>query len=73
MKKFEGMTSFFSLRFIHHQQALCIKSLKMKHVMDTVITAPNFIRASAINHRESVALLEVENEYGEVIYYTNVR
>jgi hypothetical protein len=34
----------------------------------------NFIRASALKHREFVAFLEeVENEYGEMIYRTNVR
>jgi hypothetical protein len=34
----------------------------------------NFIRASALNHREFVALLgEIESEHGEIIYHTNVR
>jgi hypothetical protein len=34
----------------------------------------NFIRARALSHREFVAFLEeVKNEYGEIIYHTNVR
>jgi hypothetical protein len=69
MKEFEGTTSFRIL----HQQALCAKSLKMNHVTDTAIKTVNVIRASALNHREFVAFLEkVENEYGEIIYHTNV-
>jgi hypothetical protein len=41
--------------------------------MDTIIKTVNFIRASALNHCEFVAFFkEVENEYGEIIYYTNV-
>jgi hypothetical protein len=74
MKEFEGKTSFHSLHCILHQQAPSTKSLKMNHIMDTVIKTVNFIRASALNHREFVAYLEeVENEYGETIYHTNVR
>jgi hypothetical protein len=46
----------------------------MNHVVDIVTKTANFIRASALNHREFVAFLEiVENEYGEIIYHTNVR
>jgi hypothetical protein len=42
--------------------------------MDIVIKTVNFIRASALNHREFVLFLEeVENEYGEIICVTNVR
>jgi hypothetical protein len=35
MKEFEGTTSFRSLHCVLHQQALCAKSLKMNHVMDS--------------------------------------
>jgi hypothetical protein len=42
--------------------------------MDTVIKTVNFIHASSLNHIEFLAYLEeVENEYGEIIYHTNVR
>jgi hypothetical protein len=36
MKEFEGTASFHSLHCILHQHALCAKSLKMNHVLDTV-------------------------------------
>jgi hypothetical protein len=63
MKEFEGTTSFRSLHCILHQQALCAKSLKMNHVIDTAIKTVNFIRASALKHSEFVAFLEeAENE-----------
>jgi hypothetical protein len=62
MKELEGTTSFFSLHCILHQEALCAKSLKMTHVTDTVVKTVNFIRASALNNREIVALLgEIES------------
>jgi hypothetical protein len=57
-KEFEGTTSFRSLHCILHQHAMCAKSLKMNHVMDTVTKTVNFICASALNHREFVAFLE---------------
>jgi len=42
--------------------------------MDTVIKTVNFICASAINNLEIVALFEeVENEFGEIRYHTNVK
>ena len=37
---------------ITHQQNLCAKSLKFKHVMGPVIKAVNFIRARGLNHRQ---------------------
>jgi hypothetical protein len=36
-KKFEGMTSSFSLHCILLQEALCSKRLNMTHEMDTVV------------------------------------
>jgi hypothetical protein len=74
MKEFEGKTSFFSVHSILHQEALSAKSLKVTHVMDTVVKTVNFNLACALNHREFVALLgEIESKYGEIIYLTNVR
>jgi hypothetical protein len=74
MKDFEGTTSFFSLHCILHQEALCEKSLKMTHVMDTAVKTVNFIRSSALNHHKFGAFLgETESEHGEIIYRTNVR
>jgi hypothetical protein len=68
------MTSFFSLHCILHKEALCAKSLKMTHVMDSVVKMWIFIHSRARNRHELVALLgEIESEHGEIIYHTNVR
>jgi hypothetical protein len=46
----------------------------MNHVTDIVIKSVDFIRDSALNHSEFVAVLEnVENEHGEIIYHTTLR
>jgi hypothetical protein len=46
----------------------------MTQVMDTVVKTVSLIHASALNHREFVALLgEIESEHGEIIYHTNLR
>ena len=37
---------------IIHQQNLCEKSLKFKHIMGPVIKAVSFIRARGLNHRQ---------------------
>lgn len=45
----------------------------MKSVMDIVLSAVNFIRSRALNHRQFVSLLEaVDSEYGEILYHTEV-
>jgi hypothetical protein len=69
----EKTTSFLRPNSILHQEAVSAKGLKMMHKLYTVINTVNFIRASALTHRQLVALLtEVENEYDEIIYPTNV-
>jgi hypothetical protein len=46
----------------------------MNHVTDIVIKSVDFIRDSALNHSEFVAVLEnVENEHGEIIDHTTLR
>ena len=56
---------------IIHQEALCGKKIQMKNVMDVVV---NFIRARALNHRQFTSFLSsMESEYGELLYYTEVR
>jgi hypothetical protein len=42
--------------------------------MDIVVSTVNFIRKSALNHRRfQQFLLEVEAEYGDVLYHTDIR
>ncbi|KAI3353881.1 hypothetical protein L3Q82_005096 [Scortum barcoo] len=59
---------------IIHQESLCGKALKMKHVMSTITCAVNFIRAKGLNHRHFKSFLsELEMEHGDLPYHTEVR
>jgi hypothetical protein len=59
---------------IIHQQALCSKVMNLESVMNIVVSTVNFIRKSALNHRQfQQFLLEVEAEYGDVLYHTEIR
>lgn len=45
----------------------------MNHIMNIVIKILNFLNSSSLNYHEFLALLEeIENEYGEIIYPSNV-
>lgn len=76
-QKLDGLgvsTQFTAIHCILHQEALCGKSLKMKHVMDTVVKTVNFLRSNGLNHRQFTSFLEsVDSEYGEIIYHSEVR
>ena len=59
---------------IIHQQNLCAKSLKSKHVMGPVINAVNFIRARGLNHRQLQKFLEdLDPEHQDLAYFSEVR
>ncbi len=59
---------------IIHQEALCAKAIQMNDVMTTVVKTINLIRSRALNHREFRSFLsDIDAEYGEVIYHSNVR
>jgi len=59
---------------IIHQEALCCKVLAWKNVMDTVISTINNIRKNGLAHQQFHQFLEeIEAEYGDVIYFTEVR
>ena len=62
------------LHCIIHQQALCAKHLKSEHVMKPVVKAINYIRSKALYHRQfQQFLLDIQAEYGDVIYHNDVR
>jgi hAT family C-terminal dimerisation region len=53
---------------------LCKSVLNLKHVVDPVVSAVNFIKARGLNHRQFKSLLvELESEFSDVLYHTNVR
>ena len=60
---------------IIHQENLCAKTLeKMKHVMEKVVSAVNFIRSRGLNHREFKSFLEeVGSDHEDVVYFCLVR
>ena len=66
-----------SALFIHciiHQQALCGKNLDISCVLKPVVSAVNFIRGHALNHRQFQAFLEeIDSDFCDLPYYTAVR
>ena len=59
---------------IIHQQNLCAKSLKFKHVMGPVIKAANFIRVRGLNHRQFQKFLDdLDTEHQDLAYFSEVR
>ncbi|XP_042238726.1 general transcription factor II-I repeat domain-containing protein 2B-like [Homarus americanus] len=62
------------LHCIIHQEVLCKSVLNLSHVVDTVVKVVNYIRASGLNHRQFITLLEdLESDHTDVLYHTNVR
>jgi hypothetical protein len=59
---------------IIHQQSLCSKAIKINHVMNIVVSTVNIIRCHSFNHRQFRELLiDIEADYGDVIYHSEVR
>ena len=53
---------------------ICVKSLQMHDVMQVVIKIVNFMRARGLYHRQFQHMLEeMENQYGDLFYYCEVR
>lgn len=66
--------TLFEHHCIIHQEALCAKTLKFKHVMDFVFQTVNFIRSRGLKHRQFQAFLkETDADFGDVLYHTDVR
>jgi len=49
------------LHCIIHQEVLCKPKLQLNHVVTTVVTLVNFIRARGLQHRQFIAFLEETN------------
>lgn len=70
----EGVEKAIALNCIIHQQALCSKCLKFDNVMSVVVKCINQIRSRGLKHRRFRAFLEeMESEYEDVLYFTEVR
>lgn len=63
-----------SFHCIIHQEDLCAKTIKFKHVMEVVVSCVNFIKSRGLNHRQFQQFLhDLEAEYGDLIFYCEVR
>ncbi|KAM3838371.1 general transcription factor II-I repeat domain-containing protein 2A-like [Diretmus argenteus] len=70
----EGVEEAIALHCIIHQQALASKCLKFEHVMSVVVKTVNHIRSRGLKHRQFRTFLEeIESEYEDVVYFTEVR
>ncbi|KAM9781380.1 general transcription factor II-I repeat domain-containing protein 2-like [Syngnathus typhle] len=70
----ESVEEAIALHCIIHQQALCSKCLKFDNDMSVVVKCINYIRSRGLKHRRFRAFLEeMESEYGDVLYFTEVR
>ncbi|XP_071052939.1 general transcription factor II-I repeat domain-containing protein 2-like [Onthophagus taurus] len=59
---------------IIHQEALCSKKIEFQNVMKVVVSTVNFIKSRGLNHRQFKQFLDdIESEYGDLLYYTEVR
>ena len=59
---------------IIHQQILCSKVLEFNHVMSVVVSIVSYLRTRKPKHcLFKLFLEEVDAEYGDVVYHTDVR
>ena len=67
--------NFSTFHCILHQQVLCTKVLSgLQHVMAVIVRIVNYIKSNSLNHRQFQTLLdELETEFGDVVYYCEVR
>ena len=66
--------SIVKLQCLIHQEALCAKVASFKDVMSMVVKTVNLILSRGLNHRQfRQLLLEAESQYGDLLYFCNVR
>ncbi len=74
LKKFEFESEPIVSHCIIHQENLCAKRFLMNHIMSIIISTVNFIQSRALNHKRFKKLLsDIDAEYGDVIYYSEVQ
>ncbi len=70
--------SLVSFHCILHQENLCAQMKEddsLKDLMNMVVEIVNYIRGSALNHRQFIELLKESEDcqFGDIIYFANVR
>ncbi|XP_047989846.1 general transcription factor II-I repeat domain-containing protein 2-like [Leguminivora glycinivorella] len=74
VKKSNPDVPFVQYHCIIHQENLCAKSVNIKDVMSIVVKTVNFIKSRGLNHRQFQEFLKETNaEYGDIIYFCDVR
>lgn len=78
LKQQTNVSLVASFHCMIHVENICAQLSKtdiFKNVMDTVVKIVNYIRSSAMNHRQFLELLkEIEDaEFNDLVYFTNVR
>jgi len=59
---------------IIHQENLCAKIVDMAHVNQPVIKLINFLKSRSLRHRQFKEFFKnMESEYGDVVYNTEIR
>ena len=74
MENNEINNNIVKLHCLIHQEALCAKVASLKNIMDVVLKTVNFILSRELNHRQFRQLLiEAESQYGDLLYFCNIR
>ena len=60
--------------YIVHQENLCAQSLRLNHVMSTVVPCINLVKSRGLNSRQLKEFLNnLHSEHGDLVYYCEVR
>jgi hypothetical protein len=74
MERINPNNKLLNYHCIIHQESLCEKSANIKKVTNLVVEVVNKIRTRPLSHRKFQNLLQELNfQYGDVIYWSNVR
>ena len=74
MENNEINNNIVKLQCLIHQEALCAMVASLKNIMDVVLKTVNFILLRGLNHCQfRQLLLETESQYGDLLYFCNVR
>jgi len=62
------------LHCIIHQESLCKSVLHIKHIVDPVVKAVNYICSKGLSHRQFLLFLaDIESEHTHITFYNSVR
>ena len=74
LRKLGVKSELVTYHCIIHQENLCARQIRLKEVMSVVVSTVNYIRSRSLNHRQFKEMLnEIDANYGDVIYYSEVR